>query len=145
MFTKECKLKKYCCFYVSDYHLEMILLPYIKNKINNSKIIIYTEKNLSESIEVLLNKTNFTLEEKDKILGLNWSGKKIEDISDFDEQKNIIVINGNSNYISKIDRQIENKKNACIIHCYDIEKNDFDITKIEQKYKGILNTQNMIK
>ena len=33
MITKEHETKKYCCFYASDFHLEMILLPYIKNNI----------------------------------------------------------------------------------------------------------------
>ena len=33
MVTKENKLEKTCSFYVSEYHLEMILVPYINKKI----------------------------------------------------------------------------------------------------------------
>ena len=34
MITKEDKIQKSCCFYASDYHLEMIILPYINKKID---------------------------------------------------------------------------------------------------------------
>ena len=37
MITKEHKVKKYCLFYASDFHLEMILLPYIKKNIYKDK------------------------------------------------------------------------------------------------------------
>ncbi len=45
---KESK-EKICSFYASDYHFEMIILPYIeKNLEKNKKIIILTENNLEE-------------------------------------------------------------------------------------------------
>ena len=47
MVTKECNSEKKCCLYASDYHLEMILLPYIENKIDESNFVIITQKNLS--------------------------------------------------------------------------------------------------
>ena len=33
----ENKIEKLCCFYVSDFHLEMILLPYINKTIEENK------------------------------------------------------------------------------------------------------------
>ena len=33
MFTKENNYEKICSFYASDYHLEMIMIPYINRKI----------------------------------------------------------------------------------------------------------------
>ena len=48
-----------CAFYASDYHFEMISLPYINKKIEEEeKIIIITENNLEKSIEILLERTN---------------------------------------------------------------------------------------
>ena len=44
MITKESKAVKKCCLYASDFHLEMILLPYIKERINKSNFIIFTQK-----------------------------------------------------------------------------------------------------
>ena len=81
MITKEQKINKYCCLYVSDFHLEMIILPYLKKKMNNSKIVIYTQKNLLESIKILLEKTNLNLEYKKKILSIKcWSNENIDEI-----------------------------------------------------------------
>ena len=55
--------EKICSFYVSDFHLEMILIPYINKKIEeNQKIIIKTEKNLEETIKIcnkVLNELDF--------------------------------------------------------------------------------------
>ena len=136
MFTKECKLDKYCCFYVSDFHLEMILLPYIKSKINEKKVHIFTEYNLLESLKILLDKINFTEDDKNKILELNWCINEKQDVLD----DCIIIINGNTDYIEKIEKKLKNLKNAKIIHCYNISKNNLKIAEIKKNYKGILNT-----
>ena len=39
MVVENNKIEKLCCFYVSDFHLEMILLPYINKKIEENIII----------------------------------------------------------------------------------------------------------
>ena len=45
--------KKVCSFFVSDYHFEMITLPYIEKEIeNNKKIIVLTDKDLTPTINV---------------------------------------------------------------------------------------------
>lgn len=145
MVTKECNSNKYCCFYVSDYHLEMILLPYVRSKINTSKIIVCTDKELSKSMEVVLNKTNFTLEEKNRILNLGWNNKEIKDDFIFNKENKVIIVNGSNNYIVNIEKKIENLENTIIIHCYNITKEGFKIEEIKHKYKGILNTQTVLK
>ena len=54
MVLEEKKIKKICSFYVSEYHLEIMLLPYITKKMSNEeKIAIITEKNLRETLEVV--------------------------------------------------------------------------------------------
>ena len=70
MVTEEQKGKKLCCFYASEYHLEMILLPYIKNNLKNSNFTIFTQKDLSKSINLLLERINLKKEEKDLEEGL---------------------------------------------------------------------------
>lgn len=63
--TKE----KTCAIYASDYHFEMISLPYIEKNIEeNKEIIIFTENNLEETINTLVSKTNLKDEKKKKIL-----------------------------------------------------------------------------
>ena len=63
--------EKMYSIYVSDFHLEMILVPYINEKLkNNEDIIIQTEKDLTQTIEILVTKMNLKDEEKLKILKL---------------------------------------------------------------------------
>ena len=57
--NKETK-EKICTFFASDYHFEMISLPYIDKKLEeNEEIIILTENNLEDTIKTLLSKMNF--------------------------------------------------------------------------------------
>ena len=140
MVTKEHNIKKYCCFYVSDFHLEMILLPYIKKNINNSNIVIYTEEDLLSTIKILLGRINFSECEKNKILDLHfWGNKKIENLINKDEEY-IFIINGNSNFIKEINKKIENfnLKKFSVVDCYNVEI--INTSEIERKYDGKLNT-----
>ena len=77
MITKELKAKKYCCFYASDFHLEMILLPYLKDNLRKTNISILTQDSLSVSIKQVLDRTNFSEVEKEDIINLNWNEKQI--------------------------------------------------------------------
>ena len=67
--TKE----KNCAFYASDYHFEMISLPYISRSMDqNKEIIILTENDLDDTVKILMSKMNLNEEKKKKILKLNW-------------------------------------------------------------------------
>ena len=70
--TKE----RICAFYASDYHFEMVSLPYISKEMDNQdEIIILTENNLEETIKKLLSKVNLKENKKKKILNLNWKNE----------------------------------------------------------------------
>ena len=70
--TKE----KTCIFYASDYHFEMISIPYIiKNIDSNKEIIILTENNLEATVNNLVKKMNLEENKKKKILKLNWKNE----------------------------------------------------------------------
>jgi hypothetical protein len=145
MITKEHEIKKYCCFYASEYHLEMILLPYIKNNIDKTKFVILTEDNLSESMKTLLDRTNLDTNEKNKILALDWNCKEFEEFSNYDFNKSTIIINGSNNYIEKVNEKIEKMaiQKGNIIDCYNINEKSLKVMKIQEKYDDILNTQNL--
>ena len=145
MVTKEQDLKKYCCFYVSDFHLEMILLPYIKNHMKQTKFIIFTERNLSESMKILLDRTNLKWDEKKNILSLNWDNRKKEDIYKNNFNDYTIIINGTSNYISKMNEEIKKMEyqKINIIDCYNINEKNLDWAQIQEKYDETLNTRNV--
>lgn len=139
MVTEEQKSKKLCCFYASEYHLEMILLPYIKNNLKDSNFTIFTQKDLSKSINLLLERINLKKEEKEQIKNLNWKEKNnIEK----DIKKNIII-NGDLKYIENIKKELSKIKenNFDIVYCYNIEYLNENREYFEKNYDGILNTK----
>ncbi len=139
MYTKEQKNNKFCCFYVSDFHLEMILLPYINEKITKENFVVITEHGLKESISILLNKINIKEDQKSKILNINWENN-ILNINNLNKKN--IIINGGEKYIKKINSQIEISPldYKTIIDCYNIEQLDTNMENIKKKYDGFLNT-----
>lgn len=143
MITKECENKKYCCFYASDFHLEMILLPYIKRNINKDKFMIFTEENLSESMKILLSRTNLSQNEKKDMLDLDWNKKKNNSFSEYDLNNSTIIINGSSEYISNINEKIReiNPTKVSIIDCYNINDNKLELERIQGNYDDILNSK----
>lgn len=144
--TKE----KMCTFYVSDYHFEMISLPYINKSIEeNKEIIILTENNLKETITTLINKMNLNEGKKEEILKINWTNddlnkfKKINEL--VNKQKEIVIfIKGSENYIKNINinikKLIENSNKVKIIDCYNVEEISEKLNDIRDQYKKILNT-----
>lgn len=145
MITKEQYIKKKCLFCASDYHLEMILLPYLKERIDEPNIII-TENNLEESINVLLTKVNLDENDKEKIRRLNWKNTddfKIEEINNMKDKNVNIIINGSYNYIELVNKKIKEfvKKDVEVVDCIHIGDSDIGITEISKKYEKILNTQ----
>lgn len=146
MITKEYKTEKICLFCVNDYHLEMILLPYIKERLDNSEFIIFTENNLEETINVLLTKINLNEEIKEKIKNIGWQkGKNIEYLKNYKEKnkKINIIINGSLNYIKEINYKIKTmlNENVIIVDCFHVGESKIDIEEISKNYIGILNTQ----
>lgn len=147
MITKEHETKKYCCFYASDFHLEMILLPYIKNNIQKDKFVILTEENLSDSMNILLNRTNLNNDEKKQMLNINWNEKNIKDLSNYDLENGTIIINGSNNYINEMNDKIRkiNPNNVNIIDCYSINDKNVEPKRISKNYDDILNTKQNIR
>ncbi len=145
MLTEELDSKKICLFCASDYHLEMILLPYIKDKINDSKFVIFTQNNLEETVKKVLDRINIDNELKENIRKINWKNEdeiKFDYIkSDLKEEVNIII-NGDYSYINNINKNLKNNINKInIIDCFHIGDLNVDIEEISKKYEYILNTR----
>lgn len=151
--TKE----KTCAFYASDYHFEMISLPYINKKLDESKeVIVLTENNLKETIKKLVSKINLNEDKKVDILKIDWENndlnkfKKINE--DIKSKKDMVIfVKGKENYIKNINENIEKwtekSKNVEIIDCYDMEEISQDMDNIMNQYKFTLKTtgKNIIK
>lgn len=138
MVAKEKHAEKICSFYVSDFHLEMILLPYLNNKIEEKeKIIVNTEKDLEETMKILIQKINLKEENKKQILNLGWKSQEKE----LKDNSNIIII-GTEQYIENINKKIKNENfnNVEIVDCYNLEDVKNNIDNISNKYNKNLNT-----
>ncbi len=140
--------EKTCAFYASDYHFEMISLPYIeKNLEKDNEIIVLTENNLQDTINTLLSKTNLKEEKKQKIQKINWKvndEEKIEKINNNirNNKDTIIFIKGNKKYIKNMNKNLEKLKNdkteIKIIDCYNIEEISEEVKDIAKGYNKIL-------
>ena len=133
MVVQNKRLEKTCCFYVSDFHLEMILVPYINERIEE-EITIITNKSLKETLQILISKMNLKEENKAKILNLVWDRN-----DEIKENSNIIII-GSREYIKNKNEEIKNKNTLSVLDCYDFEEVKDNINSIVEEYENSLNT-----
>ena len=133
MVVESKRKEKSCCFYVSEFHLEMILVPYINEKIEEN-ITILSQRKLRETAEILISKINLKQENKEKILKLKWDGEE-----EIKENSNIIII-GSKEYIKSKNREISDKNPRSIIDCYDFEEEKDNMNDIVNGYQKTLNT-----
>ena len=149
-------IEKFCSFYVNDWHLVTMLLPYINKQINEkANIVTILENNLEENIQTLIKKLNLTHEEK--ILSLDWkrtNGIKYSEVENKIKNiesgncLNIIFINGSKNNIDIINKNIDKAlksakiKNAFIkiIDCFEVSEFNINMQEILNSHDKILNT-----
>ncbi len=136
--SKETTEKK-CCFYASDFHLEMTIVPYLNKKIEENKnILIVTQNKLEETIKILISRMN--IKNKNAILELNWNNS---DISQRQTEDNLVVIvNGSKEFIQNKNREIRkifNKSPDELIDCYNFNEVKNEMVEIGANYTGILN------
>ena len=154
MEKRNTQVEKLCGFYVSDWHLVTMLLPYINNKIDEkTKIITILENNIEEKIKTLVEKLN--LKNKEDILSINWTNinsKKysyIENILKNDINSNldnIILITGSKEYIERNNANIEKwlckslVKSIKIINFFEVTEFNSNIISILDSHDKVLNT-----
>ncbi len=149
-------IEKLCSFYVSDWHLVTMLLPYINKQINEkANIITLLENDIEENIIVLTKKLN--LQNEEKILNINWRKAKGIKYSEIEKNLeglkndgalNIIFINGKKEYIDMTNKNIEKfllknknqKINIKIINCFEVSEFNINMQEILNTHDKILNT-----
>lgn len=137
---------KICAFYASDYHFEMVALPHINKSIEENKnVIIFSENDLTSTVNDLISKMNLNDSKKSKILKLNWSNNDLEKLkvlkeSNKDSKDIVVYIKGKKNYIENINNNIEKYNNykSQIVDCYDIEEVKDDMEHLIPKYDKTL-------
>jgi len=69
---------KICSFYVSDWHLTAMLLPYIEDAIERSeRLNTIFEKNISYNMKEILTRIKISDRKKDEIMKVGWENKEI--------------------------------------------------------------------
>ena len=148
------KVEKLCSFYVSNWHLATMLLPYINHQIDeNAKIITILENNIEENIKALVERLN--LKNEKEILKIRWTNinsKKYSDIENllkkeiYKTKENIILINGCQDYIKinneNVDKWLKKStiKKIKIINFFEVTEFNHNIMEILNVHDRILNT-----
>ncbi len=152
--------KKICSFYVSEWHLATMILPYLNKKIDEKiKIKTILEKDIQENIETLLSKLN--LKNEKEFLEINWRKTKVIKYSEFEnnmlkqinENSNIIILtNGTKKYINSVNKNVskfieknideilKRKANISIINCYEVTEFNENLNEILDEHDLVLNT-----
>ena len=151
-------IEKLCSFYVSDWHLVTMLLPYINKQIDEkANVVTLLENDIEENMKTLVKKLN--LKNESKILKINWNktnGIKYSELKNKMKKKkkedilNVIFINGSKSYIDLTNKNIEkflqdNSKrykevNIKIIDCFEVSEFNVNMQEILHTHDKILNT-----
>ena len=160
MNTNEINIKRICSFYVSDWHLTTMLLPYITKKVeNNEKISTILNKNIKENMIELISRINIQDTIKKEIIKINWENNyknTVEEINNYMKEtikgieKISIIITGNKKEIESTNKIIEKwiinnisfltKKEINIINCYNVEEFNNNMKEILDEHDYMLNT-----
>ena len=139
MTVKNETVKKKCCFYASDFHLEMTIVPYINRKIEENKnIIIVTEKKLEETVNILISKMN--IKNKHLISALNWNNNDIMQV--VGKQEPIVIINGSKKFVENKNKDIKTilkESPVEVIDCFCFDEIKDEIIKIRDSYSEVIN------
>ena len=141
------KINKMCSFYVNDWHLTVMMLPYINGKLQeNEKVTIISEENLLNNINTILERTNIKEEYKKQIRTIGWektSQKEIKNKIQEQENGNNIIIIGKEDYIENTNQIIETKVKTGevnVIDCYEIMEFNNNMENILRNHEKIINT-----
>lgn len=148
------KVEKLCGFYVSQWHLVTMILPYVNHKIEEgTKIITFLENNIEENIKTLVKKLN--LKNEKEILKIRWTNINTQKYSNIEEilkkeidnnKQNIILVNGCKQYIEKNNEAIKKwtyktqKQKIKIINFFEVTEFNHNIIDILNTHDRILNT-----
>lgn len=134
------KIKKMCSFYISNFHLLTILLPYINQKIENEESIeLILQNNLNLSVNEYLNNVNIKCINKEKIRKIDWNEKN--EFLNNEEIDNVIIIgskefiNMKNSEISK--REIKVKEIINFFNFNEVKK----IDNLNEMYDYVLSTK----
>lgn len=149
-----------CSFYVSDWHLTAMLLPFVEEQVEkNENIHTIFQKNIVHNMKEILSRIKISERTKDEIINVDWKSKnliKYSEVRKFMEKatrnqtKAIIIIEGDKDRIEYINKNIDkwiqkqdkkiSRKQIKIINCYEVTEFNENLQDILDKHDKILNT-----
>ena len=152
--------QKVCSFYVSNMHFATMILPFVnKQEEEKRKIVTFFENDFTTNIELVLSRIIISEERKKELLNINWKNTDIIKYINIEKilktqlnknNENIIIVNGNTEYINNVNECIEryleknskkiDAKNIKIINFYEVGSFNENIKEILDKHDLIFNT-----
>ncbi len=139
-----------CSFCVNDYHLAVMITPYIYEEINKGKkVITFLNRDLDEYFRKVI-ATNKKFWEEEKIFErVDMKKTRFDKISEkFENVQNddVVIVAGDNEFIDRINRLLINfHTNFTLVNCFNVS----DIIKNENfkvsDYSKILNTKGLEK
>ena len=140
--------QKVCSFYVSNMHFATMILPFVnKQEEEKRKIVTFFENDFTTNIELVLSRLTISEERKKKLLNIDWKNtntikyvniEKILKTKLNKNGKNVIIVNGNEEYINIVNDCIEKymKKNDKKMEKDKIKIIDFyEVRDIQREHK----------
>ena len=104
-------IKNICSLYASDWHLAVMLLPYLTKKLEkNENVKTILKEDLKENVQGLVSRWNINKALKEKIINIDWNTSKIENTSDIksyvdkiinEKQNTTIILNGKNSEVKE--------------------------------------------
>ncbi len=159
--SKKILLKKTCSIYASDLHLATMLFPFVDKEIEKGAIIKpILEKDISTSIQKIIDNIGINSEVKNKIEKIDWNQTNIDKIKqtlkEIEENLNKnyqihMIISGTNLFIDKVNKVIDlwakmnleeiqkSETGINIINCYRFDENE-EIDHIIENHEYMLKT-----
>ena len=132
--------EKYCCLYVNNMHLIVMLIPYIEKVLEENEIITIFEDSLEDEVSLFLNKVNISKSKKNKLKKMNWNQSLLSEEQIKKISGKIVLIKGSYNYVKNINDCFEKNGENKIINCFMLEEFETNSREILEKHDAILNT-----
>lgn len=152
--------QKVCSFYVSNMHFATMILPFANRQMTEqTNIVTFFENSFTTNIELVLSRLTIEEERKKELLNINWKNTNVSKYLNIEKilknrlkknDNNIIIVNGNEEYINMVNCCIErylekNHKrveanNIKIMNFYEVGTFNENIREILDKHEFVFNT-----
>ena len=139
-----------CSFCVNDYHLAVMLVPYIYEAINEGKkVITFFDRSLEDIIKKIILTNEKFWKNEECFSNIDFGKTRFDKLSEkFENVQNndVVIVVGSDDFIERINRLLINfHTNFTLLNCFNIS----DIAKNENfkisDYSKILNTKGLEK